>query len=66
MLQAYSQPLANDVLNQIAHFLEGILLVTIGPQTAEGALNYLGKESLQANPHTNEGMLKALIKHYEK
>jgi uroporphyrinogen-III synthase len=65
VLQSYSTELASEDLKQIAHFLEPILLVTIGPQTAVGALNYLGKESLQADPHTNEGMLAALIEYYQ-
>lgn len=57
--------LGQMISSNLSH-LKDILIVTIGPQTAEGALNYLGKESLQANPHTNEGMLKALTEYYRQ
>jgi len=65
---AYRSPSGVDrhEVEQIALVLKDILLVTIGPQTAEGALNYLGKESLQAKTYTTEGMLAALIDYYQK
>jgi uroporphyrinogen-III synthase len=51
---------------QLACLLNDVVIVTIGPQTAEGALNYLGKESLQAKPYTSDGMVATLIEHYRK
>jgi uroporphyrinogen-III synthase len=54
-----------QIISANLSLLQDVLIVTIGPQTAEGALNYLGKESLQANPHTNEGMLAKLIEYYQ-
>jgi uroporphyrinogen III methyltransferase/synthase len=51
-------------LAKLRNILSEVLIVTIGPQTSAGALNYLGKESLAANPHTIEGMLAALKENY--
>ena len=65
-LKSDLEKIAHEERAQIAHFLEKILIVTIGPQTAEGALNYLGKATLQANSHTSEGMLSVLIDYYRK
>ena len=45
--------------------LQDILIVTIGPETSEGALNYLGKVDKQADQHNADGMINALIEHYK-
>ena len=49
---------------QLKDVLADVLIVTIGPQTSEGALNYLGKQSIEASPSTADGMIAALIEHY--
>lgn len=46
--------------------LQGILIVTIGPETSEGALNYLGKVDMQAKRHSAEGIIDVLIEHYKE
>ncbi len=45
--------------------LQGILIVTIGPETSKGALNYLGKVDKEAKQHSAEGIIDALIEHYK-
>ncbi len=50
---------------KLKDILADVLIVTIGPQTSEGTLNYLGKESIEASPSTAEGMIAALIEHYK-
>ncbi len=48
----------------LQQLLANILIVTIGPEASEGALNYLGKVNLEAEPHTGDGMINTLVKYY--
>ncbi len=61
-------PLPSSSKEEALHYLKGILapilIVTIGPEASAGALNYLGKADLEANQHTTEGMITALVEHY--
>ena len=55
---------SKEQAERLREILSEVLIVTIGPQTSEGALNYLGKMDLEASPHTNKGMVAALTMHY--
>ena len=55
-----------EIISPNLGLLRDIVIVTIGPQTSIGALNYLGKESIQANPYTSDGMVKSLSEYYRK
>jgi uroporphyrinogen-III synthase len=54
-----------ETLAKLKDTLQGILIVTIGPETSAGALNYLGKVDKEAIQHSAEGMINALIEHYK-
>jgi uroporphyrinogen-III synthase len=62
---ALSNLAEKDLLAHIRRFFDDILIVTIGPESAQGALNYLGKANIEANPHTVDGMIEALVAYYQ-
>ena len=53
-----------EAIRYLSLLLTDILIVTIGPEASEGALNYLGKLSLEGKPHTVDGMIAALTEYY--
>lgn len=57
--------LKQEALASLKNALQGILIVTIGPETSEGALNYLGKVDMEAKQHSADGIINALIEHYK-
>lgn len=46
--------------------LSSILVVSIGPETSNGAKKHLGKVDLEASPHTTDGMIEALKTHFAR
>ncbi len=55
---------SKEALLYLKDILSDILIVTIGPEASEGALNYLGKVNIEASSHTAEGIIAGLIEHY--
>ncbi len=55
-------PFSNEAEAQtsLKNTLQDVLIVTIGPETSEGALNYLGRVDKEANEHSAEGIIHAL------
>lgn len=51
-------------VNQIKDLLKNITVLSIGPETSSGARKHLGKLDLEANPHSVNGMIIALLKHF--
>jgi uroporphyrinogen-III synthase len=55
-----------EVQTSLKNTLQDILIVTIGPETSEGALNYLGKVDKEAKQHNADGIINALIEHFNE
>lgn len=51
-------------VNRIKDLLKNITVLSIGPETSSGAKKHLGKVDLEANPHSVDGMIIALLKHF--
>jgi uroporphyrinogen-III synthase len=51
-------------VNRIKDLLKNITVLSIGPETSSGARKHLGKVDLEANPHSVDGMIIALLKHF--
>ena len=51
-------------VNRIKDLLKNITVLSIGPETSSGARKHLGKLDLEANPHSVNGMIIALLKHF--
>jgi uroporphyrinogen III methyltransferase/synthase len=58
--------LAADAHSRIlSRYLDPVIIVTIGPQTSLAAKDSLGRVDVEAQEHTTEGIIKALIEHVE-
>jgi uroporphyrinogen III methyltransferase/synthase len=51
---------------RISALLKNVTVLSIGPETSSAARNHLGKLDLEANPHTAEGLVNALINQFAK
>ncbi len=56
---------SRDFSQRISNLLQNITVLSIGPETSSSARKHLGKVDLEASPHNIDGMLSALIRHFQ-
>ena len=59
--QVFSELSQNNQPPVVSHYLEGVCIASIGPQTSKACQKYFGRVDVEASEYTLEGLTQAII-----